>query len=125
MIITGATGEQIEEALKAANIDFNGNLKFKRFTRVKTRRDGRPVYNVTLKVEDSHNKGSKRSPSGRRIAAACWHAYGTFIDYLPEGTEVDTSTGSGSRRVHPGDEWHDWYIGAGGRSVKASKLCEC
>lgn len=124
MIITGATEVQIKQALADANRDFDGNLRFKRFDKVKVRRDGRPVYSVTLTVVDSRRKGSRRSSNGRRIAAACWHAYGTFIDCLPAGTEVETSAG-GLRKVRPGDRWHDWNAGSIMYPVFISKLCEC
>ena len=49
---------------------YDGNLIFKRAPE----RVGRAV-SFTLTVAKSTDKGGRRSNTGRRIAAACWHAH--------------------------------------------------
>lgn len=121
MLIKGAGAEEIRTALLTANGYFEDNLLFKRFEFVGLTRDGREKCRVTLTVEDSSKPGARRSYSGRRIAAACWHAHGTFFDNLPEGTEIETGGG----KFRAGDPWVDYQVGSDFRPAHASELCEC
>ena len=124
MIIIGATKAQLEAALEAANGHLHGNLRFKDIEHVKTRRDKREQFKVTLTVKDTNEIGSRRSYEGRRIPAACWHAHGVFFDNLPEGTEIRTSF-FGSVSMKAGDKWTDINIGSTYRPLMASHACNC
>ena len=125
MLIRNATYDDIIEALNQVNAEFDGNIKTKRFDHAGKTRQGGDKYNVTLSVNDSRAKGGRRGRSGRRIAAACWHAYGTFRDYLPEGTEVISNTAKGRDVEHPGDPWQDWNIGSAYYPFYYSDACDC
>ena len=70
MKVWGVTVEEVRAAVPVASLAYNGNIVFKR----EPERDGRAVR-FTLTVKDSGDKGSRRSASGRRIAACCWHGH--------------------------------------------------
>ena len=53
-----------------SNLRYNGNIVFKR----EPERKGNFLF-FTLTVRDSSGPGGRRSHSGRRVAAACWHAH--------------------------------------------------
>ncbi len=126
MIIKGATKEEIEGAKRNINTEhFAGNILFKMFEAKRPGRDGKPIFHVTLTVNDSKQPGARRGFTGRRMACACWHVHGYFIDSLPEGTEVHTSTGLGPKVVHPGDRWYDWNAGSIISPAYMSELCDC
>jgi hypothetical protein len=125
MLIRNATGFDIGKALEDTNIEFDSNIRFKRFDYAGKTRQGGDKWNVTLTVHDSRAKGGRRSRSGRRIAAACWHAYGTFRDNLPDGTEVISNTAKGRDVEHPGDPWQDWNIGSDYYPFYYSDACDC
>ena len=130
MLVKGATREQILAAVKFAGERFGDNLTVKRLDFAGRTRNGADKYTLTITVKSSAGPGARRSPEGRRIAAACWHAHGALIDAMPDGVTVDTSTGAGGlRTVKPGDKWHDWRINDLPGSVWyytwASSLCEC
>ena len=121
MIIRGATKAEIEHALEKANEKFGGNLRFKTFEPKGFTRHGLPKFSVTLTVHSSKEAGSRRSPRGNRIAAACWHAHGVFMDSLPNGAEVETMQG----KSKPGDRWQDWNAGSEAYPASMSTLCDC
>lgn len=125
MLLRDVTREDIEVALEAVNELYDGNIKFKRFDYAGRTRKGGDKYNVTLTVKDSSKAGSRRSREGRRIAAACWHVHGEFMDALPEGAEIVTSTANGRMVKSPGDYWEDYNIGSIMYPMYASDACEC
>jgi hypothetical protein len=115
-----ANEHEITDALAQVNDHFSGNVKFKRFDRAGSART--PYFNVTLTVEDSRGPGGRWNyDRSRRVAAACWHVHGRFIDALPEGTKVVAL----DRTVYPGDEWHDWSVSSSWHPVMISETCEC
>ncbi len=122
MKIIGASREQIEEALARTNEHMHGNIRFKDIRQEKTRRDGREVFRLTLTVHDTKEIGSRRAPeTWARIPAACWHAYGLFMDSLPAGTEIRSTNAT----MHAGDKWQDYNIGSQARPCMASRACNC
>jgi hypothetical protein len=126
MIVTTPYSHYIRDALDKANKHLGGNLVFKECELVKTRRDGRHEFRVTLTVKDSKEIGSRRSPEGRRIGAACWHAYGLFLDSLHPDCEVKTTMGRlGMQKIRPGEKWQDYNIGSEMRPFMASHACNC
>jgi hypothetical protein len=129
MLIRNATKDEIEIALFVVNERFEGNIKFKSLDYAGQTRQGGEKWSVLLDVVDSRKPGARRNPhSGRRIHIPCWHAYGYFIDALPEGATIITNPIYRNEKivVHPGDEWVDtqrgnWYTGI----WYASDECEC
>jgi len=113
--------EGIEKALENANLEFDNNLIFNRFDFIGYTKDKIEKYQVTLTVKSSKEKGGRIGLSGKRVAAACWHAHGTFFDNLPEGTEIN-ATGS---KFYAGDRWVDRNIGSVYRPFYYSEACEC
>ena len=63
----------IHAALAVCNAKQGDNIMIKNL-----RKDGRG-YRFTITVKDSSKQGARRSYTGRRIAAACWHAYRDLI----------------------------------------------
>ena len=122
MLIIGATEHEITQALNGANKRFDGNLEFKRFEHAGKTRDGRAKVNVTLTVANCRKPGGRRGHTGRRIAAACWHAHGYFIDGLPMGTEVRTTLGIVKAGI---TRWHDSNIGSIAVPMMYSQACDC
>lgn len=53
-----------------SNLRYNGNIVFKR----EPERKGNFLF-FTLTVRKSADKGGRRSNTGRKVAAACWHAH--------------------------------------------------
>ena len=121
MTILTAYSQSIRDALTKANEHLHGNLRFKTCEHVKTRRDGRYEFSVTLTVNDSNEIGSRRSIAGHRISAACWHAHGLFFDALPAGTEIRT----GNVKMLAGEKWQDYNIGSRSYPMQASLACNC
>jgi len=110
------TGEAIEEALREANECFDNNLTFGNFTRLSDTR-----YRVSLRVKNSYGKGARLSITKKHIPYACWHAYGVFMNSLPEGTKIVTGRGT---LIVP-FEWKDWNIGSLSEPFYYSQACEC
>jgi len=74
MNIKHVTTAQMETALATVNRAYDGNITFKRFD---------PQHNggvhFTLGVRSSKAPGGRRSHTGKRVAAACWHAHRDFM----------------------------------------------
>ena len=68
----GITSEELEQALQTVNGAgyYDGNLRWKRSPEASGR-----AFAFTLTVNRSEKRGARRSNTGRRIAAACWHAH--------------------------------------------------
>lgn len=131
MLVKHVTREQLEETLAEVNEQFDGNIVFKRLQPAR----GHNRWNVTLTVKDSRGPGGRLGHSGRRISAACWHAYGTFFDNLPEQARYVAPVVVGydnwgrekTRRqeCQPGDPWQDWNIGSVMSPLYYSEACKC
>jgi hypothetical protein len=112
----------IRDALEQSNKEFDDNLIFKRFEFIGQTRDKTDKYRVTLTVKSSKEKGGRIGHSGKRVAAACWHAHGTFFDNLPVGTEIIVGN---SNKIYAGDRWVDTNIGSVYNPLYYSEACEC
>ena len=131
MLVKHVTREQLEATLAKVNEQFDGNLRFKRIQPAR----GHNRWNVTLTVLDSRGPGGRIGHSGHRISAACWHAYGTFFDNLPEQARYVVPVVVGYDRWgrettkrqerQPGDEWQDWNIGSVMSPLYYSEACQC
>ena len=125
MNATNVTIEQMEQALAAINKShFDGNVTFKRFPEPIGRK-----LRFTLTVRDSSKPGGRRSDSGRRICAACWHVHGEFFDALfaIEPEAVIASSGRDGLITSTADygNWQDRNIGSMVRPFYYSDACEC
>lgn len=135
MLIKNVYRQDVIDALAAVNAEFDNNIVFSRFDFAGRTRKGGSKYQVTLSVKSSKGKGARRSHSGRRIAAACWHVYGTFMDALPESATISAPAVVGyssmgrekiaRRDRRPGDEWQDWNIGSLFQPMYYSEACDC
>ncbi len=135
MKIKNVTRADLDAALEKVNEKFGGNVTYKRIERT-----GNNRYQVTLTVKDSRGPGGRlgfpdyRTGKQRRIAAACWHVYGTFFDALPEWVSycapvVEGWNGNRENVVYrwrkPGDEWVDRNIGSVFAPLYYSEACNC
>ncbi len=124
MIIKHATGAQIRAAVAAVAALFEGNIKAEIEARTRAARDGlKGTHRVKLGVKSSRAPGGRRSHKGRRIAAACWHAFGHFFDALPSGAIIDGAVGEKARPA--GAPWLDRQIGSHFQPLKYSQACDC
>ncbi len=124
MLVRNVRHEDITNALNKTNEDFGDNIKFRRFDPAGRTRQGDNKFTVTLTVVSSFEVGSRRSNTGRRIASACWHVYGRFMDHLPEQAEIVSSFPT-RHITKPGDDWQDWNVGSFFQPLPMSLACEC
>lgn len=117
-------------ALQLINNGYNNNIRFKREPEyIGADRNGRFKYRFTLTVHNSSAAGARRSPSGRRIAAACWHAHGHFFDALfdadPSALIIVADT-TGERTIDRiSGNWRDRQVGSIFAPYMYSELCDC
>lgn len=80
MIIRNATAAQLYEAVDLTSKDYNSNVRFKNGPDpVNQKGTG---HRLTLTVHASGKMGGRRSHSGRKVAAACWHVHRDFMRHL-------------------------------------------
>lgn len=119
----------LDEALKAVNYIYEGNIKFRHcdpINKANTR------WRFTLTVHSSKGKGARRSASyfarDRRIAAACWHVHGHFFEAL-FAASPDARIKAGTRTITGPTEadgnWQDWNIGPPVAPLYYSEACDC
>ena len=129
MLIKNASAIEIMLALVEANEKFGNNLIFNRFDYAALTRQGKEKFNVTLRVKDSREAGSRLgfpaylTGKQRHLISACWHAHGTFMDALPAEAEIIV-TGV-DYPIRPGDRWNDRNIGSIMQPMYYSEACEC
>ena len=77
LITTTLTADDIRAIVDTVGADaYAGNLAVTGDgIRTETRRDGRHSHRVALTTRDSSQPGARRSWSGRRSRATCWHAF--------------------------------------------------
>ena len=121
VINTGYYGNQIDS--------YDGNVVFKR---IESQGKG---FIFTLKVKDSKGPGARRSHSGRRMAAACWHVHGRFFEALFRIAPEARVFSSFYKRSNTGKcegwitkengNWKDGQIGSMFQPMMMSEACEC
>lgn len=123
MLAYNVTAEDLDKALATINAEkYGGNICFKRGPEPRGN-----ALSFTITVNDSSGAGAKYNQvSGRRVAAACWHAHGDLFDEIirrvPEArikTAISTVTAEGGN-------WVDVpatgpYYGP----IYASEMCHC
>lgn len=126
MLVRNVTRDDLDHALAKVNDLFSNNIDYRNCKYAGKARGGSDKFNVTLRAINSHGPGGKIAQSGRRIGGTvCWHAYGTFFDYLPSDCDIVVN-GPGGRVIRkPGDQWVDYNIGSDWRPFKFSQACEC
>lgn len=121
MIASNIYDGELEDALKAVNERYAGNIQFKRIEKIGARR-----WRFTLRVRLSKEPGHRRGFSGRRMTAACWHVHGHFFDALlklnPETRIYSSGAGWITSR---GGNWQDRNIGSQAHPMFFSEACDC
>jgi hypothetical protein len=127
MTALNASGSDLCKALFHVNSVFGGNIEFKNMQSISARR-----VRFTLTVHDSRGPGARLSPSGRRIAAACWHVHGLFFEELFKAcpnAEIrgghDPKTGRPLLITADGGNWQDRNIGSVAEPFLYSRACGC
>lgn len=118
---TNATINELQKALAIVNRKYDNNICFKRIMTTSTART-----RFTLTVKDSRGAGSRKTQTGRRVSAACWHVHGNFFDAL-FGLRGDIFVSAHDRRIdkYQGN-WQDAIHGYDNdRPVYYSSLCDC
>jgi len=110
--------EVLQEALNYVNALYDGNV-------IMETKDRGLYYLVRLKVKDSRKKGARRSPNGRRLANACWHVHGYFIDKIFELDNKAVVRTRGKTFKRDNWDWEDWNAGSLYNPVFISELCDC
>ena len=117
---TTATLEQLQQALDHVNTLYAGNVVFKDTKQLSPKR-----VQFTLTVKASKAPGSRRSPGGRRISAACWHVHGHFFDSLWSLNPSALILAGTLRMTGKQDNWQDRNIGSQYRPCYFSEACDC
>jgi len=126
-MITNATKEQLNQALKTINKRYDGNVEFNRFDIVSKNRIA-----FTLRVKHSHGKGSRYGQSGlmgmgtkRHLISACWHVHGYYFEALLAVNPDAFVKTHGRTMDKNGGNWIDWNIGSMVHPVSYSSACDC
>lgn len=120
MIAKNCTVADLHDALSRLNPFYKNNLAFKTLEH-----KGRAI-SFTLTVESSNAPGAKRSPEGRKIHAACWHAHGNFFQELFKvAPDAEVKSGYAGIITRHGGNWQDWNCGSAYYPRMASEACEC
>ena len=119
MKVKNATKEQLSQALDNVNKRFDGNINIDISKKIGN------FLQFRLGVESSKAPGARRSPSGRRIAAACWHAHGFFFEELFEIAPMAEVRALDRIITVDGGNWIDWNIGSVYAPCRFSTACEC
>ncbi len=116
---TTATEQQLHDALDYVNKQYADNICFKDIKRVSAER-----IQFTLTVKNSREPGGRRSRTGRRIAAVCWHVHGHFFEHL-FNDDVKLIIAGTKRMESEDDNWQDWNIGSIMEPMYYSNACDC
>ena len=121
-MITNATEQELQSALKVVNKNYGNNIIFNRLEQ-----KGKKMA-FTLKIKSSkQSKGTRKSFQGRRLACACWHVHGEFFDAL-FGVNKDAfvdSSGVGKITKDNDLNWTDRNIGSIMQPMLFSEACFC
>jgi len=124
--IRNVTKEELERALNMTNEKFDNNIIFNNFEAMNQKGN---AYRVTLRVRDSHKKGSRLSTQNRHLINACWHVHGHFFDYLIQINPKAVIQTCKSKIYKVGNEtignWEDYNIGSMIEPLYYSEACGC
>lgn len=120
------TRQNLIDAMAIINRTYGNNITWKRDPEPANRAG--TSYDFTITVKDSSGPGARRSDTGRKIAAACWHAHGDLFDAIlkiaPDAI-IKTNGMGGNTISAAGGNWEDRNIGSLYRPLYASEACEC
>lgn len=128
MLIKGITRTQLFEAIETVNAKHGYRLVIGSMGEPTNPQGTRFTFN--LRAQDSKSPGARRSWSGRRGNAACWHAHRDLYRYLftqYEGVTISTMlakyTESNFEDTYP----RTAYINIGAPMIPAymPDLCDC
>ena len=126
MIINNVSIDILEQALAITSQRFSSNLVFSAPPRALNKAGKR--WRVRLKVVRAMGPGGRLSFSTdnpRLVAAACWHAYGHFIDaVLLAAPNAEVRTSEGTITAAYGN-WIDRPKGSKFDPVMHSQACHC
>lgn len=116
----------LDTGLVAVNWLYGDNLEFNNLTVL-----GPSRARFTLRVKDSRGPGARRSWSGRRTVAACWHVHKHFLlavlglqpDAVVQTVMAKYEGLQGFRDTYPGTR--DINVGSMMRPAYMPELCDC
>lgn len=128
MKISGLTLDEFTKIVKRVSDEvYDGNV----IVEPSSQDTGSNRCTARIKAVDGRGTGSRRDVNGRRMSAACWHAYRDVIHGIVEAhpeAKIDT----GMEKYHGMAEFLRRYpstadrnIGNGVRPVYMPDLCEC
>lgn len=141
MIVSGVTPEQFIEAVEKAGTQYDSNLRAEIGQRY-VRQDGtcqRFTARVVLRHTgfQLHGKGTdlapgqRRSAQGRRINAACWHAYRDALQALFDA-EPDAKVKTAFAKYYGAEQYSEKFpatgwanIGSMAQPVQFREACDC
>lgn len=131
MKISNTTESEIRTALEKINVKYENNVIIDKITPANKKNT---AFNVKLKVANSRGKGSRigfstnKDGSKRRLASACFHAFGYFIMALRE-INSDVVIHSNGKKIDRDstmiDIWEDRNIGSMMQPLYYSEACDC
>lgn len=128
-MIIATTRNAIESAIYETRSVFDGNIEFRSIESTRTvpvADTDRNRFRATLTVRDSSGIGASWNPvRNRRIAAACWHAHGTFFAILLRIDPAATIRTFSGTIDSSGGNWRDWNRGSMFEPWRASEGCHC
>lgn len=133
MIVTGATIDQLSQALQMVNstpqdttVPYNGNITFRSIEPISKNR-----VRFTLTVKDSKGPGGRlgfpdyQTGKQRSVKAACWHAHGDFFDALFTVAPSAVVRTAGNKITKGAGNWEDRNIGSMMHPLLYSEACHC
>ena len=126
MIFKNVTESEMHQAIDKINKKYDNNIRFKSGPARKSKNQ----ITATLTVNSTQDGalGYRRSHTGRKIAAACWHVHGDFFDALIDiNPAAVIITGMNRKQVinKYGGNWQDVNIGSMMQPMSYSEACDC
>jgi hypothetical protein len=125
-MLTNASWDDLQHALlEINNTRYDRNIRFKKWRDEGTREKR---IRFTLTVVSSRGPGARRSGTGRRIAAACWHAHGHFFEALFRINPLAWVKVDRQGKIKITEDygnWQDCTIGSRAMPMMFSEACEC
>lgn len=129
MIIRQATEPQLFKAIRATSKDYGQNVRFKNGPDAINQKG--TGHRLTLTVLKSAGPGGRRSHSGRKVAAACWHVHRDFMRHLYR-MAPDAIIITALARYDGAQSFEDTFEDTGKRNMGSSfepcavrNACEC
>lgn len=117
--------KNILQAVTNTNRLFDGNIRIASSIGKGATKNGLTIR-LRLGVHSSRRAGARRGLTGRRIAAACWHAHGVFFDELLKLEPQAVILTAGNQQITAqGGNWVDRNIGSIMKPFAYSEACDC